>query len=150
MGFKEKLLSHLWAQDNMGAGLSGICFSKHNFCPKIFSKLVNRSEFLVKKVIKDKHVGVRRYIHGNSGRPKDSMASISFVVWMLLFISKFGQDSPEDLVKVLPSYMYKGHLFKLYRDQANPPLLARSSFYLSMKKKFGPRKGVDIYSLLSQ
>ena len=92
--FKSKLICHLTTQGNIG--------------PKVLSLLVGKSEYIIKKVINDQRDGVKQYIHSNLKMSRLSNASVNFIVWMVMFSSKFGQDSPEDLVIVLPSYMYKG------------------------------------------
>ena len=59
--FKRKLLSHLQTQENIGIAATSVCFAGQKFCPKAFSLLSHRSEYLVKTVIKDKLMGTNRH-----------------------------------------------------------------------------------------
>ena len=111
LDYKNVLLQHVITQEHMDLGISRIYWKKHHYCAKAFSELVGRSEYITRKVLVDVKNGTKRYIHGNSVKSRESLASINFTAWMLIYIHKHGQNSPDDLVTVLPAYLYKGKYY---------------------------------------
>ena len=106
--FKRKLLNYLKVQKSVGISDYGICYMNHLFCPHVFSIVTNRSVYVIKKVLSDHRDGVQRYLHGNM-KKRCSRATTNFVAWMLNFVNCYGQDAPDTIVKVLPSYLYKSN-----------------------------------------
>ena len=105
--FKKKLLAHLMIQQKIGIHKFGICLDNHVFCAQSFSFLTGKSVYSVMKVLKDHKNGVVKYIHGNQKRHL-SRATTIFIAWLLTFVSRYGQDAPDECVKVLPAYLFKG------------------------------------------
>ena len=137
---KKKLLLHLKTQ--LEFGLKGNCFifKNHKFCLKAFSTETSVSEYLLKVVLKDIRNGVMQYVHGNDASPRESAACVQFIAWVKCFIELWGQNSPDERVTVLPSFLTKAELFKLYIQETNPPHLKKSTFYSLFRSKFGNKR----------
>ena len=137
---KSKLLKHLIFQETSGISQRGFFFKQQLLCVNIFSHITSISSYLLLKVLKDHSNGYKRYIHGNQNKIKCQAASINFCSWMKVFSQNYGQDGPTDVVTVLPSYLNKAELFKLYSKEAPAPHVKLSTFYKLFKSKFGPRR----------
>ena len=135
---KEAILHHLLSMKIAGMSHHRLTFKGHNLCPKFFSHLSGISLYIVNKVIRDVSEGVVKYEHGNTGVKKEGTGVNNFAAWILVFIENFGQNSPEDQVVVLPEFLSKAELFRIYRNEAQKPLISKSCFYEQMTTKFGP------------
>ena len=134
---KNNLLLHLRSQCNFGFATSGYVFKGHAFCIQSFSHLVKISEYILKKILTDFKKDARQYIHGNGSKSRESPAAVKFTTWMKSFSQLYGQSAPDELTTVLPSWLTKASLFKLYLKESSAPFVKRSSFYKLFKQKFG-------------
>ena len=91
-------------------------------------------------VLKDFSKGQLRYIHANQNKCITTAKSVTFVCWMKAFSEKFGQQGPVDIVTVLPSYLNKRELHKIYQTEAPSPHVKYSTFCKLLKTCFGPRR----------
>ena len=137
---QRKLLRQLEFQERAGISTGGFFSNKQLLCVKQFSELSTISTYILKKVLTRFGSGHRRYFHGNTLRVKKRSAGVQFCGWMKVFSQKYGQDGPDDIVTVLPSYLNKSELFKLYLEESPAPHLKRSAFYKAFKDNFGPRR----------
>ena len=78
-------------------------FEGETFCMKSFSELTGISTYILSTVRSDFNAGrTSMYVHGNCWKGRMSNASIGFVSWMKNFASRFGQDSPDEKLIILP------------------------------------------------
>ena len=91
-------------------------------------------------MIRDFARNCKRYIHGNSNRRKNYAARVQFISWMKVTSENYGQNGPTDIVTVLPSYINKSELYKMYLNEAPMPHVKKSNFYHLLKTEFGPRR----------
>ena len=134
---KNILLDHLKSQANIGLDNSSYIFLAHSFCIPAFSQLTGISNYLVTKVMSDIQLGVNQYSHGSAEMPRRSQARLNFISWMVCYSEIHGQADPEKVTTVLPSFLNKSELFKIYQAEAPKPLLKSSTFYYLVKKEFG-------------
>jgi hypothetical protein len=59
---------------------------------------------------------------------------------MVSFSDIFGQESPEDVCRVLPAFLNKKSLFEIYNSEVQGPKLSYSSFCDNLITRFGPRR----------
>ena len=137
---KEKLLQHIRQQKENGLPDYCYIFRQHKFCVKAFSFLTSKSPYLLKVVLKDNFNGVVRYVHGNDSSPRESVACVKLIAWVKCFVELWGQNSPDEVVIVLPSYLSKAELFRFYKKETTPPLVKKSTFYFLFKSKFGSKR----------
>ena len=71
---------------------------------------------------------------------RESLATVKCISWMKVFIAIHGQDSPDELITVLPSFITKAELFRTYSQETAGKQVKRSTFYKILKTKFGPRR----------
>ena len=137
---KNKLLAQLHFQKAAGLPVNGFFFHQHLLCPRFFSFVTDISMYLILLVIKGFFCGYHRYVHGNSYKKKNHSAKVNFTSWVKVFSENYGQVGPTDIVTILPSYINKSELFKIYSNEAPKPLVKMSTFYKLMKTVFGPRR----------
>lgn len=137
---QHKLLKQLEFQRSAGMPTCGYYFNGILLCVNQMHELSTVSKYMIRKVLRNFARGHKRFIHGNSSKVYNRRATTNFCTWLKLYSEKYGQDGPTDVVTVLPSYMNKAELYKVYLKEAVPPLLKRSSFYKLFKSKFGPRR----------
>ena len=155
---KNNLLLHLRSQSNFGLETNGYVFKGHTFCTQAFSHLVQISEYILKKILRDFKNDSRQYIHGNSSNSRESTAAMKFIIWMKTFSQLYGQSAPDECTTVLPSWLTKASLFKIYLKESTAPFVKISSFYKLFKDKFGharadrslPHVRISQYSTHSQ
>ena len=134
---KNNLLKHLISQSRLGVSEQGYFLKGHLFCTKSFSNYTKISEYILKKVLNDFQHGALQYVHGNDSNPRESVASVKFTSWMLVFSELYGQSAPDELTTVLPSWLSKATLFKIYLEESTAPFVKKSSFYQLFEAKFG-------------
>ena len=134
---KSKLLNHLMHQRDIGIELSGYALQGHTYCIGAFSDVTKISQYVLLKVLRDCLGGVQQYVHGNEANPRESIASVKFATWMISFSELYGQAAPDELTTVLPSWLTKAALFKIYLLEAPAPHVKQSNFYKLFKSKFG-------------
>ena len=137
---KRRLLDHLKQQKENGFTDKLFMYKGIKFCVKAFSNLTNKRENLLKIVLKDRRNGVEQYVHGNDCNPRESVACVKFISWTKCFVELWGQHSPDENVTVLPSFLTKAELFKMYSEETTPPLVKSSTFYSLFKSKFGNKR----------
>lgn len=136
---KQALLNHFSSQKLAGSPESRISFKGHSLCHKYFCKITGISPYLVKSVIKLVDDGVTVVKHGNTGSKKVKLATVNFISWILVFTENFGQKSPTDEKEIIiPKFLYKSELYKLYKTEVRRPVLSQSSFYEQFREQFGP------------
>ena len=135
---KQALLSHVIKQSYMGIKKRGIFWNSHIFCVKFFSKITSISTYHINLAISDhfKH-GIKQYVHGNSGCPKERPATIRFIAWMVQHVEIFGQDAPDEITKIMSSAFKKRELYQTYVNETQAPRIKLSTFYSHLKTKFG-------------
>ena len=134
---KNNLLKHLRKQSDLGVGLKGYVLKGHTFCVKYFAIFTEISEYILKTVLGDSVNDVLRYVHGNDSNPRESLASVKFTCWIKTFSELYGQSAPDQNTTVLPAWLTKATLFKLYQEECTPPFVKKSTFYQLFKDKFG-------------
>ena len=137
---KNKLLMQILFQKSAGLPTTGFFFNEHLLCVNYFALITSISSYLLTKVIKDFLSGYQRYIHGNSYKKRCQTAVINFCSWMKVYSSNFGQDGPTDVVTILPSFLNKADLYKIYRKESPSPHVKENTMYKIMKTKFGPKR----------
>ena len=138
---KTHLLEHLTSQYKLGISTEDYYVNGHKFCLGTFSHLTELSIKILRRVLNDHSRGVRKYVHGNAGMFRGlSEATVTFISWLKQFVSFYGQDSPDTNQVILSYWLNKSALFKIYKDETCGPQLAKSSFYRSMRKYFGPKR----------
>ena len=138
METKQKILGHLQKQSDLGYTAMNYMFKSHSFCIKFLSSLIGVSEYILKTVQDDYYLGVKRYIHGNDSKPKESLAVAKFTAWLTTFSQLYGQNAPDEDTTVLPAWLTKATIFRIYLQECTPPIVKRSTFYHLFKMKFGP------------
>lgn len=136
----NSLLGHLKSQSDLGVGVRGYVFKGHTFCIKSFSDVTKISEYMLKKVLKDFHYGANQYIHGNLANPRESLASVKLSSWLKTFSQLYGQSAPDECTTVLPSWLTKATIYRIYLEEATPPFVKQSNFYKLFKEKFGSHR----------
>ena len=134
---KNKLLMHLKSQKVMGLDVASFTFKSHTYCVAAFCHVTGISFYLAAKVLKDFQAGINQYIHGSTVVPRASFAHVNFISWMVCFCELHGQSDPVKVTTVLPAFLNKAELFKIYKAEAPKPNLKPSTFYCLMRKKFG-------------
>ena len=134
---KNKLLEHLKSQKILGLDSSSYIFHSHTFCVSTFSNVTGTSPYLAIKVMRDFKGGYNQYIHGSSAVQRASLANVNFISWMISFSEIHGQSDPVKITTVLPAFLSKAELYKIYLTEASKPLVKSSTFYFLMKKVFG-------------
>ena len=134
---KNKLLHHLKTQRILDLSVANFRYKSQIYCVNAFSSVTGISEYLIGRVLKDFQLGFEQYTHGTKGVPRQSSAHLNFVSWMLVFVELHGQADPEKITSVLPAFLNKAELFKIYKKEATGPLLKVSTFYFLFKKNFG-------------
>ena len=134
---KNKLLSHLKSQKVIGFEVHSFICNSHSFCTPAFSHISGISTYLVTKVLKDFQAGKNQYIHGSTEVPRRSHANVNFISWMVCYSELHGQSDPEKLTTVLPAFLNKSELFKIYQAEAPQPHVKSSTFYYLFRKEFG-------------
>ena len=134
---KNILLAHLKSQKLVGLDDSSYIYLAHSFCIPAFSQLTGISNYLVSKVLSDLPLGLNQYTHGSAEVPRRSQARLNFISWMVCYSEIHGQADPEKVTTVLPAFLNKSELFKIYLAEAPEPLLKSSTFYYLVKKEFG-------------
>ena len=139
---KNKLLKHLRDQMkfNDTTGARALLYRGHLFCKSFLAYFLDLSYYLVKTVFKDWEAGRVQYVNGNVENIRESQATVNCISWFLVHIAIHGQDSPEELLTVLPSYMTKAELYRTYLQETTGKQLKKSCFYEIFKSKFGPRR----------
>jgi hypothetical protein len=137
---KNELLSQLCFQRSAGLPVTGFFYNGHLLCSNLFNYVSKISIYHINLVTRDFARGCKRYIHGNSNRRKNYAARIQFISWMKVTSENYGQNGPTDIVLVLPSYLNKSELYKIYVNEAPMPHVKKSNFYHLFKTEFGPRR----------
>ena len=137
---KNKLLSYLLYQKTAGLPSTGFFFNNHLLCANYLCHITSISKYYVTTVLKDFSRGRLRYIHANQNKCVTTAKSVTFVCWMTAFSEKYGQQGPSDIVTVLPSYLNKRELHKIYKNEAPTPHVTYSTFCRLLKTRFGPRR----------
>ena len=138
---KNKLISHLVAQGNIGTTTDGYVVKSQVFCLKYMSFLTGLSEYLLRKVMEDYWRGIRFYEHGNRGIVKQpSIATVRFVSWFKQFLSLYGQAAPDEQLTILPYWLKGKVLYKMYTEEVSQPRIALPTFYKYLKTFFGPQR----------
>ena len=140
VALKTILLMHLKFQQSAGLPVSGFFFKNQLLCVKYFCAIAKISRYHVTTVLKDFARGCERYIHASLNQTRCSAACTTFVSWLTIFSERYGQNGPTDIVTVLPSYLNKAELYKIYILEAPKPHVKLSTFYKLFKTKFGPRR----------
>ena len=133
----ENLLAHLQTQKMLGLNCDNYSYCSQTLCIAAFCHVSGVSIYLANKVLRVFQSGHTMYIHGNKAVPRESAAHVNFLSWMIGFSDLHGQSDPVKLTTVLPAFLNKAELFKIYEAEASKPHLKRSTFYFLMKKKFG-------------
>ena len=138
---KNKLISHLEAQGNIGVPTDSYVIKSHEFCLKFMSFLTGISEYILRTVLQDYQQGIRHYEHGNKGIIKQqSFATLGFICWFKQFLSLYGQSAPDDHLTIL-SYWLKGKvLYNIYVEEVPKPRIALTTFYKHLVTYFGPHR----------
>lgn len=134
---KRKLLDHLKSQKALGLDVSNFQFHSHTFCVPAFCHVTGISSYLVKKVLRDFKLGTNQYEQSSFGVSRASHAHVNFISWMISFADLHGQSDPVKITTVLPAFLNKAELFKIYKTEASLPHVKCSTFYYLMKKCFG-------------
>ena len=134
---KNNLLNHLKSQSDLGVSVRGYVLKGQTFCTKFFSEVTKVSEYILKTVWRDFMGGAQQYIHGNNCNPRESVASVKCTCWIKVFSQLYGQSAPDECTTVLPCWLTKATLFRIYINESTPPFVKKSNFYNIFKVKFG-------------
>ena len=140
VSLKNKLLNFLNHQKVAGLPMDGFFFNKQLLCVNFFCHISGISKYHANLVLNDSSRGILRYEHGNVSKSGCSTKSVTFICWLTRFIENFGQHGPSDIVIVIPSYLNKRELYKIYIQDAPTPHCRYSTFCRFMKQFFGPRR----------
>ena len=136
---KNKLISHLSYQKNLGLQTHQFNYKGHFLCAEALSTEtdIRRSVFL--RVLADFKRGVHQYQHGNTGSSKISSSTASFISWMKYFVQKYSQSSPDEAnLHILSYWLTKKEMYEMYLNETTAPHVALSTFYQYFKLYFGP------------
>ena len=100
-----------------GLGVKNFAFKSQIYCINALSSLTGISSYIISKVLKDFHLDIEQYSSGTQGFPRQSSAHVNFICWMLVFVELHGQADPEKITKVLPAFLNKSELFKIYKKK---------------------------------
>ena len=95
---------------------------------------------MLRKIVKDFHRNIKRYIHGNERSCRESLKVTRCISWILIFVEHHGQDAPDEETKILAPFLYKGALYHIYKEECVKPTLSRSHFYKTFKARFGVKR----------
>ena len=137
---KNILLEKLKSQKALGVSTDGFRLNHQMFCNSSFSSLTGVSLYIIKKVLADYSHGYSEYTHGQSNSGRDTLKQAHFVGWVLSFLELYGQADPVNVTTVLPAFLRRGELFKIYSNEAPEPHLKKSSFYHLFKERFGVQR----------
>ena len=138
---KNKLISHLEVQENIGVASDSYVVLGHQFCMEFLSHMAKCSLYILKTVLEDYCRGVRCYDHGNKGIVKSpSVATMNFIVWFKNFLNLYGQDAPDDQVVILNHWLKGKVSFNMYVEEAPHPHISLTTFYAHLKTYFGPKR----------
>ena len=138
---KNRLLKYLQYQQKFSDYSIGLVYKQKFFCKSFLAHLLDFSNWTVKTVFKDWQAGLVEYVHGGVANIRESLATVQCISWMKVFASIHGQDSPDEIITVLPSYLTRAELYRTYREETSGGRqVKRSSFYKILKSKFGPRR----------
>ena len=136
----NNLLEHLKAQSDIGVGVQGFMLKGHRFCISYFSSLMKISKYMLKKALVDFHNGAQQYVHGNVANPRESLASVKLISWLKTFSQLYGQSAPDECTTVLPSWLTKATIYRIYTEEATAPFVKQSNFYKLFDEKFGAHR----------
>ena len=139
---KNKLLTHLINQKKFSCSsqLLGLLYRGHLFCKPFLSDFLGLSYHIIKIVFRDCEGGLIQYVHGNMDNIRESLATVMCVSWIKVYISIHGQNSPDEVITVLPSYMTKSELYRTYCQEVAGHKVKRSNFFKIFQSKFGPKR----------
>ena len=137
---KKKLLQHLISQEQLGICTDGFNWKGNYFCCKSFSNISDLSVYLVRYVLLSHRNGVKEFRHGNNGLAKFSVKTSTFKVWVRGFLSQNSQSAPDSNVQVIPHWITRRSMYKVYQQETTEPHLARTTFILYLKRHFGPNR----------
>ena len=120
--------------------MGNLLYKDHSFCKPFLSFFLDLSYYIIKTVFKDSEADLVQYVHGNAFNIKESLATVQCSSWFLVYLAIHGQNSPDELLTVLPSYMTKAELYRTYLEEINGKKVKRSKFYEIIKYKFGPKR----------
>ena len=134
---RNKLLTHIQAQANLGRKTDRFCWKTNYYCLKTFSQASKCSIYIIDDVLKGHKEGVVEYVNGNLGMARFSIPRSKFIVWMRCFLRRFAQSAPDSNVQVLSHWITKTAMFQFYIKETTPPQIAEKTFYEYMKRYFG-------------
>ena len=137
---KNKILKHLNEQKKFNGKSGELLYKDHSFCKPFLSFFLDLSYYIIKTVFKDSEADLVQYVHGNAFNIKESLATVQCSSWFLVYLAIHGQNSPDELLTVLPSYMTKAELYRTYLEEINGKKVKISKFYEIIKYKFGPKR----------
>ena len=141
IGIRNKLLSHLIGQSNVGVNTDFYKINGHAFCLKVLSAITEISIHVLKKVLLDFWKGQKMYQHGNVRSLKSpTPAVMSFICWMKQFALSYGQYAPDTNTVVLSYWLNKKYLHSLLKQETVGPHISLSAFYENFTKYFSSKR----------
>ena len=138
---RNKLISHLVAQGNLGIETDCYVVKSHKFCIPFLHHATGISEYILISVMKDYWRGIRHYEHGNHKVFRQpSVATIKCIGWFKQFLLLYGQSSPDEQLTVLPYWLKGKVLYKIYVKEVPKPRVALRTFYKHLDTYFGPQR----------
>ena len=137
---KNKLISHLNTQANIGIPSDKFQVNNLKFCNEFFAYMTDISVYIVKTVLKNYSQGQFLYEYGSHGVVKGHLSTTQFIVWLKEFAESYGQFSPEENKVIINYWLKKNILYKMYLDETQSPHLAESTFYNHFDTYFGPSR----------
>ena len=137
---KNNLLHHLNSQAKLNISVKSYSLKGHSFCTKAFSELTSVSEYILKTVLDEFDEDKTDYTHGNKSVQRESLAVMKFESWLVSFSELYGQYAPDECTIVLPEWLTKASLYRIYIQEVPGPHICQSSFYQLFKDKFGARR----------
>ena len=137
---KNKLLKHLQTQKNLGLQESKFHWKGIYLCDRTFAEASGFSVYIIKEVIKAHLRGTHMFVHGNLAQGKFSQGTEQFKIWVRGFLGRYGQNAPDDNVRVVAHWLTVKDIYEMYTQEALEPHIAESTFYQYMKRHFGPKR----------
>ena len=137
---RQLLMDQLKAQEAMGISTSNFSVRGQAFCSSFFANLIGKSNYLIRKTLKNFNRGFETVSHGNEGVVKYIPSTVQATCWIKNFAEAYGQHSPEQNVMVLNHWLNKGALFSMYKADTVDSPVSQSLFYKLFKTVFGHKR----------
>ena len=116
---KNKILIHLHNQrktlpPTTVNSVTFLLYKGHKFCMGFLSHVLDLSYQVIRNIFKDCETGLPMYVNKNKMSRRESLATVNCIAWINVYVSIHGQNAPDEDLIILPSYLTKAELFRVY------------------------------------